>query len=191
MEEPVMKTLVLVVLILGAPALAGAELPVDLSGAACKVSGSEAVVVEGIEIAGYEGRFWGAFGWNTEALSWELEDGGLMEPGPAVRGAWGGAHVAMAAGEESVEFTFDCAAGAIDRPFSTAGDGSFELSGTYRPGHGGPIREDEIPVVLAARYFGWTDGSAMALLIVLVKSGGLVGAFTLEAGNPGMVMACL
>jgi hypothetical protein len=85
---------------------------------------------------------------------------------------------------------YDCARGTIDQSLLAA-DGMFTAIGTHIPGHGGPVREGEIPDKHPARYDGRTDGKTMTLEVTLTDSGQKLGTFTLERGASPSVFKCL
>ncbi|MHB0949109.1 MAG: hypothetical protein ACYC3Q_00960 [Gemmatimonadaceae bacterium] len=106
-------------------------------------------------------------------------------------GAWGGEHALLVVSDTAARLEFDCAAGRINIPLPVDSDGRFAWDGEYAVGHGGPIRQDEVPDVRPATYFGETNGRVM-VLHVRVKDGSIPElAFTLERGRDGRVFKCL
>ena len=65
---------------------------------------------------------------------------------------------------------YDCATGRITEPLIAGSDGRFVAAGTHTPGHGGPIRPDEVLPSRPARYDGRVDGDLMSLTVVMTDS---------------------
>lgn len=115
------------------------------------------------------------------------------EPTSAVHvtGEWGGDHAGLVAVADSATLEYDCAAGRITEPLITRSDGAFTWSGTHTPGHGGPVRIDEILPRRPARYTGTVAGGTMSLTVVMTDSNVTVGTFTLTRGRSSRVFKCL
>lgn len=111
--------------------------------------------------------------------------------GPELSGTWGGRHLELFVFEDSARIEFECALGTIDQALRVDGSGRFDVRGVYVRGHGGPIREGEIPDEHPARYEGQVSGSHMELTVILTESGDTIGSFTLTRGQPGTVIRCL
>jgi hypothetical protein len=93
--------------------------------------------------------------------------------------------------DTAASLEFDCASGRIGGALPVATDGGFTWEGVYVVGHGGPIRQDEVPDERAATYFGTTNGRDMTLH-VRVKDGSIpVLDFQLERGRDARVFKCL
>lgn len=106
-------------------------------------------------------------------------------------GAWGGEHALLVVTDTAAALEFDCAAGRIGGPLRVEDDGRFAWEGDYLVGHGGPVRQDEVPDVRPATYAGTTNGRTM-LLRVRVKDGSIPELeFTLERGRDARVFKCL
>ena len=103
-------------------------------------------------------------------------------------GMWGGEHILLEVSGNGAEAEFDCARGHITQPLALNGHGDFDLSGTFTPEHGGPVRRDETPTPLLARYSGHVDGDSMTLTVTLEKDN--VGTFTLGRGQPPNLRKC-
>ena len=110
--------------------------------------------------------------------------------GPVTQGDWGGEHIGLVVTTIGATLEYDCATGTIDNPI-VATDGLFSVSGTHTRGHGGPIRQDEIPDKHPARYDGRIDGETMILDVTLTDSGEKLGRYTLVRGRPAQVFKCL
>jgi len=72
-------------------------------------------------------------------------------PAP-VLGEWGGEHLGLVAGLQGAELEFDCASGRTSSAITPDAAGRFSVDGFHFPGHGGPIREGEERVELAAHF---------------------------------------
>ncbi len=110
--------------------------------------------------------------------------------GPVSPGDWGGEHIGLVVTARGATIEYDCASGTIDETI-VATDGLFSASGTHTPGHGGPIRQDEIPDKHPARYEGHVDGDTMILDVTLTDSGEKLGRYTLFRGRSAQVFKCL
>jgi hypothetical protein len=111
--------------------------------------------------------------------------------GPIPASEWGGEHIGLTISEAGGALEYDCASGTIDHKISTATDGTFRAIGTHTKGHGGPIRQGEVPDRHPARYDGWTDGETMKLTVTLTDTGEKLGDFTLVRGQSPRVFRCL
>jgi len=103
-------------------------------------------------------------------------------------GMWGGEHILLEVSRNGGEVEFDCARGHITQPLALNGHGGFDLPGTFTPEHGGPVRRDETPTQLQARYSGHVDGESMTITVTLEKDN--VGTFTLGRGQPPNLRKC-
>ena len=110
--------------------------------------------------------------------------------GPVDHGDWGGQHIGLVVAANGATIEYDCASGTIDEPL-VATDGVFSAVGTHTRGHGGPIRQDEVPDKHPARYEGRIDGETMTLDVTLADSGEKLGRYTLVRGRPAHVLKCL
>ncbi len=108
-----------------------------------------------------------------------------------ITGNWGGDHAGLIATADSGTLEYDCAAGRITEPLRPASDGRFVALGTHTPGHGGPIRIDEIEPKRPARYTGRIAGNALTLTVVMTDSNVTVGTFDLVRGRSPHVFKCL
>src|SRR6185503_16855427 len=99
-----------------------------------------------------------------------------------VVGEWGGEHLGLVASAEGAQLEFDCATGEIAEPIVPGADGKFSVAGFHIPGHGGPFREDEVPVKLPAQFFGSIRGDKMTLDITIAGGDLALGPFTLIRG---------
>lgn len=111
--------------------------------------------------------------------------------GPIAPSEWGGEHVGLTVSATGGNLEYDCASGTIDQPILAATNGNFIALGTHTRGHGGPVRQGEVPDRHAARYDGWTDGEKMNLSVTLTDTGEKLGDFTLVRGQSPRVFRCL
>ncbi len=112
-------------------------------------------------------------------------------PPTVITGDWGGDHAGLVATPDSGTLEYDCAAGRITEPLRPRSDGSFTAIGTHTPGHGGPIRIDEVLPKRPARYTGLVDGDHLTLTVVMTDSAVTVGTFDLWHGRSPHVFKCL
>ena len=103
-------------------------------------------------------------------------------------GPWGGQHISMKVGAKSATIEYDCANGVIDGPLVVGADGHFNLRGTHRAEHGGPIRADETANGQPATYTGTIEGNTMTLTLKVGDSE--PETFTLEKGHEGELFKC-
>jgi len=103
-------------------------------------------------------------------------------------GTWGGDHITADVSDKGAEIEFDCANGQIQEPIQTDSDGAFDVKGTYKAEHGGPVRDDE-PGPAPVRYRGTIQGDTMTLSIVR-SDDDTVGPFTLTHGREVMLHKC-
>lgn len=106
-------------------------------------------------------------------------------------GTWGGDHAGLVATSAGGTMEYDCAVGRITGPLLPASDGRFAASGTHTPGHGGPVRVDEVVSNRPASYSGRVDGDLMTLSVVMTDSNVVVGIFQLTRGRSPNVVKCL
>ena len=111
-------------------------------------------------------------------------------PGVPLTGQWGGRHVGLELAANGGRLDYDCADGSIDAPLIPRRDGSFEVQGTHRPGHGGPEREGEVLPTYRVRFTGTVRGERMTMTGRL-ENGVLLGPFTLQRGAEPIIFRCL
>ena len=110
-------------------------------------------------------------------------------PPEVLTGAWGGDHVALTLTDSAGTLEYDCAHGGIDGPVRLERTGRFEASGVHVREHGGPIRDDEVPDSLPARYIGELRSGRMILRVVV--SSDTLGPFLLTRNGAPRLMKCL
>ena len=108
-----------------------------------------------------------------------------------VTGEWGGVHLGLVASDSGADLEYDCASGHIAGQIRPDGNGRFSAAGTHFPGHGGPIREDEVRETRPARYDGTVRGEKMTITVTLPDSGETLGTFILTRGASPHVIKCL
>lgn len=117
--------------------------------------------------------------------------GSNTAPPSVIVGEWGGDHAGLMATPDSGTLEYDCAAGRITQGLRPLADGTFLAVGTHSPGHGGPVRIDEVPLRRPARYTGRVDGDHLTLTVVMTDSSVTVGTFDLYRGRSARVFKCL
>lgn len=115
--------------------------------------------------------------------------GGTSSSGGTVLGSWGGAHVGLLVTADSGTITYDCAHGSLNAPIRSDGSGRFDVGGVHVREHGGPVRMDEVPNALPARYRGQINGDRMELRVLMASD--TLGPFTLKRGNTPQLVRCL
>ncbi len=108
-----------------------------------------------------------------------------------ITGDWGGDHAGLAATPDSGVLEYDCATGRVVGPLRLASDGSISGVGTHTPGHGGPVRIDEVLPKRPASYSGYLAGDHLVLTVVMTDSNVTVGTFDLYRGRSPRVFKCL
>jgi len=103
-------------------------------------------------------------------------------------GAWGGQHINMKVNAKSATIEYDCATGTIQGPLVVDRNGNFNLRGTHRMEHGGPVRADETPRDHPATYTGSIKGNTMTLNLKVSDSE--VETFSLVKGQEGELFKC-
>lgn len=114
--------------------------------------------------------------------------GSTVAGGP-VTGAWGGVHASLALSEDGGTITYDCAHGALRAPLVLNSEGAFDVVGVHVREHGGPIRIDEVPDSLPARYVGQVHNDRMTLRVMVGAD--TLGPFDLQLGAPPQLFRCL
>lgn len=109
----------------------------------------------------------------------------------SIIGQWGGEHAGMVVTADKATLEYDCATGRIDAPVQVSSDGRFEAGGEHVIGHGGPIRQDEVPDRHPAHYSGQVRGDTMTLTVELTDLKVTVGTFVLVRGKEARVFKCL
>lgn len=105
-------------------------------------------------------------------------------------GTWAGEHIVMEVSGAGATVEFDCAHGTIDAPLTLDGEGRFDVAGSLTPEKGGPIRGDQAPRAVPARYSGSLKDSTLTVTVVLTESKETVGVFTLRLGARPRLFKC-
>lgn len=106
-------------------------------------------------------------------------------------GAWSGPHMGMAVTDTGASITFDCAAGRVNGPLTLGADGRFDWSGTFAPGHGGPVPVGTTEPSYAARYTGRATRIGLTVTLSLVDTAFTPQTYTLVRGGNADVLKCL
>ncbi len=106
-----------------------------------------------------------------------------------VAGAWGGEHVSLSLTGQGGVIAYDCAHGGLSAPILPNGAGSFDVPGVHVREHGGPVRIDEVPDSVAARYVGQVIGPRMTLRVLVGAD--TLGPFALQLGAAPRLFRCL
>ena len=111
-------------------------------------------------------------------------------PAP-ILGEWGGEHLGLVASAAGADLEFDCATGRTSEAIVPDAAGRFSVAGFHVPGHGGPIREDEEPVEIPARFDGTVRGDLMTISVTLPSMALTLGPYVLQRGASPRVFKCL
>jgi hypothetical protein len=106
-----------------------------------------------------------------------------------VTGAWGGPHASLSLTSIGGSISYDCAHGGLNAPIAPDAEGAFDVAGVHVPEHGGPIRVDEVPDSLPARYFGQVNDDRMTLRVLVGAD--TLGPFDLQLGAAPQLYRCL
>ncbi|MBA3656993.1 MAG: hypothetical protein H0W69_06555 [Gemmatimonadaceae bacterium] len=107
----------------------------------------------------------------------------------SIVGSWGGARAGLVLTPDSGTISYDCAHGTLEGPVRSDRNGRFDVSGLHVREHGGPVRIDEVPNALPARYLGQINGDRMDLRVLVAKD--TLGPFTLRRGAAPQLVRCL
>jgi hypothetical protein len=83
------------------------------------------------------------------------------------------------------------ASGTIDEPLLLDGRGHFDVKGTHRREHGGPIRIDEQRAGRPARYIGSLEGRALTITVTVTDTQETIGTFRLTHDQEPHIVKCL
>ncbi len=109
----------------------------------------------------------------------------------ALTGNWGGDHIGLTLSHRGGRVDYDCGAGSIDAPLVPDAAGRFAVSGTHRPGMGGPARMGVAPPSFPARYSGTVRGTSLQLRVEVPAQKITLGPFDLRKDAPAMLLRCL
>jgi hypothetical protein len=113
---------------------------------------------------------------------------GVPDARAVTLGRWGGEHIVLEISVKGAEVEFDCAHGQVTQPITVDKHGDFDVAGTFTPDHSGPVRRDEDPPQVPARYSGHVDGQIMSLTVILGEE--KLGFFTLTRGSASNLRKC-
>ena len=119
-----------------------------------------------------------------------VDDGKIPIGTDAGTDVWGGEHIRLQVTENGAEIEYDCAQGTMSQPPVAGAGGRFDIKGTHRAEHAGPIRRDEESNDRPARYTGKIVGDQMTLTVTLTDKSETFGNFTLMRGSEGKVFKC-
>jgi hypothetical protein len=115
--------------------------------------------------------------------------GTLIRAGEPVTGDWGGDHVALSLTPAGGSVEYDCAHGGLFEPIRPDAGGVFVAAGVHVREHGGPVRADERPDSIPARYTGTVRGNRMTLRVS--AGADTLGPYELERGAVPRLLKCL
>ena len=106
-----------------------------------------------------------------------------------ILGAWHGPHVSLTLTLSGGSIEYDCAHGGLSSPLQADRSGRFTVGGVHVREHGGPIRIDEVPDSVPARYEGTVRGDQMTLRVIVAND--TLGTFTLRRNGRPQLLKCL
>ncbi len=109
--------------------------------------------------------------------------------GTPLNGEWGGVHAGLALTAAGGAISYDCAHGGLSAAVVPDRAGHFDVVGVHVREHGGPVRIDEVPDSLPARYLGQVNGDRMTLRVLVGTD--TLGPFDLQRGVPPRLVRCL
>jgi hypothetical protein len=109
---------------------------------------------------------------------------------PVAPGSFGGMGIIVTVGKNSVKIEYDCADGEILHQLKTDKKGNFKIDGTHLGPNVGPIRRDDQRKPALVRYEGQIVNKLMKLKVTNIKTGEVLGEYTLERGKPPVMHRC-
>ncbi len=109
--------------------------------------------------------------------------------GTPLSGEWGGVHAGLSLTAGGGAISYDCAHGGLSASVVPDRAGRFDVPGVHVREHGGPVRIDEVPDSLPARYLGQVDGDRMTLRVLVGAD--TLGPFDLQRGVAPLLFRCL
>ncbi|MCL4212752.1 MAG: hypothetical protein KJZ74_02445 [Gemmatimonadales bacterium] len=113
----------------------------------------------------------------------------LVDPLEGLAGDWNGVGASLRLDAAGGEIEFDCAHGGLSATVRPDRSGAFETPGVFVREHGGPIRIDEVPDSIPARYIGRVRGDELTLRVMFGSDS--VGPLTLLRDGPVRLFKCL
>lgn len=123
------------------------------------------------------------------ALALGCESSGLSPKAVDLAGQWGAVHAALTVSDSLAVIEYDCAHGGFALPIHPDRAGRFEVTGVHVREHGGPVRSDEVPDSISARYIGQLFGSRMTLRVLVASD--TLGPFELKRDVAAQLFKCL
>ncbi len=115
--------------------------------------------------------------------------GGVRTSATTIVGHFGGVHAGLVLTDSGGTISYDCAHGAIAEPLRPDENGRFVALGTHTREHGGPVRIDEIPDSVPARYVGQVIGDRLSLRVTTQRD--TLGPYELRRGASPQLFRCL
>ena len=105
-------------------------------------------------------------------------------------GQFGGTGIVVTVEKGGVKIEYDCADGEIHTPLKVDKKGYFKIDGSHTGPNVGPTRIDDNRAHEAVRYEGRIVGSLMKLKVTMIKTGEVIGDFTLRRGQRSVMHRC-
>jgi hypothetical protein len=105
-------------------------------------------------------------------------------------GSFGGTGIIVTVEKNSVKIEYDCADGEISQSLKTDKKGYFKVEGVHKGPNAGPTRANDTRKRDDVRYEGQITGKVMMLKVTNVKTGEVLGEFTLERGKSPVMHRC-
>lgn len=109
--------------------------------------------------------------------------------GTPLGGEWGGVHAGLSLTAAGGAINYDCAHGGLSAAVVPDRAGRFDVAGVHVREHGGPVRIDEVPDSLPARFLGEVNGTRMTLRVLVGAD--TLGPFDLQRGVSPQIFRCL
>ncbi len=113
----------------------------------------------------------------------------VVDPVERMAGDWNGVGASLRLDSTGGDIEFDCAHGGLSAPLRPDRGGAFDAPGVFVREHGGPIRIDEVPDSIPARYLGRVRGNELTLRVMFGSDS--VGPLTLVRDGPVRLFKCL
>lgn len=114
---------------------------------------------------------------------------GRVGNGEPVTGEWGGEHISLSLTADGGVVEYDCAHGGLSEPIRPDARGEFQAAGVHVREHGGPVRLDERPDSIPARYTGTVRGTRMTVQVFTATDS--LGPFSLVRNAAPRLLKCL
>ena len=122
---------------------------------------------------------------------WQSDEGRRGKLRRVPDGVWGGEHMGLWVEKGRARVEYDCARGTIEERLTVDRRGRFNVKGTHRKEHGGPVRIDEQRAGQPAGYTGTLVGQTLTITVTLQDTHETIGTFRLMHNQEPLLVKCL